>query len=274
MPPQPQTLVNRLGQKVFDALLGGRGGERISYNLARIGLHGLGVAPQLRYDRSGELWLYKRAFKKLPGAFCVDVGANVGNFTSMLNGLGAGRIVAIEPVSSTFEQLTQATSQLKNVERMHCAIGEYDGEITIDVPVGRENSVLASRDIHVTNRPDRTYKSETMSIRTIDSLVEEYGWEIDILKIDVEGFELEVLNGARTVLSNSGPTLIHFEFNTHHGRRGHHMRDFAGILSGYELFRVAPRALRRLDAEHYLSNIYSLQNVAAVRRDRLDKILY
>ena len=266
------TFAERIGAWIAHGLLGGPWGERISYNLARVGLHGLGMAVPFDLENSGEKRLYSFLLKRIPQPDCLDVGANVGDFTTMLAQLGAKSIIAIEPVQETFERLVKNTDRFSNVKRLCCAVGERDEQITIDVFEDQKLSALSSRDLRVTDLAHESHRTETVPLRSIDSLVEENGWHFDIIKIDVEGFELEVLEGASGLLARDPPTVVQFEFNAHHGRRGHHLTRLTGMLPGYDVYRIAPRCLRRVDPNHYLSSVFVYQNILAVRRDRIDLI--
>lgn len=265
-------MAEHIGAWIAHRLLGGPWGESLSYNLARIGLHGLGIAPPFDFERSGEQRVYNALLRKLPNARCLDVGASDGEFTTMLVDFGAAHVVAAEPIPSTFERLAHNTSIFGNVKLVCCAVGERDGQISIDVPEGNEYSNLSSRDIRVTDVADRRHRTEIVQLRSIDSLVEENMWRFDIVKIDVEGFELEVLQGAAGLLADDPPSILQFEFNSHHGRRGQHLKTLTDQLPGYAFYRIAPRSLRPIDPGHYLSCIYTYQNILAVRQDRTDLI--
>ena len=93
--------------------------------------------------------------------------------------------------------------------------------------------------------------------------------EIDLLKIDTEGFEMEVLLGAKETLSLRKPKFIQIEFNWHQLYRGHTLYAFSKILSNYILFQILPfnNGLVRRDPERPDTNIYRYSNFVFVRND-------
>jgi Methyltransferase FkbM domain len=87
------------------------------------------------------------------------------------------------------------------------------------------------------------------------------------MKIDVEGFELEVLTGAQRLLDSGVLSYVQFEFGPHHLKRRQNIGDFMAVLKDYEFYRLATHALRPLgDGSHYLHNIYAYSNIICVRR--------
>jgi len=62
----------------------------------------------------------------------------------------------------------------------------------------------------------------------------------------------------------SPPSLVQFEFNSHHAHRHHVMQDFMKLLPEYEFYRLAATALRPLSPSAYLCTIYAYQNVVCI----------
>jgi len=136
-----------------------------------------------------------------------DVGANVGQFGRELRTLGyRGRIVSFEPVSAAYERLSKAASRDPNwIVAPRTAIGSEEGVISINVS---ENSVFSSvlPGAKLLTRMDSmsaVAREEQVPLATLDSLAPVYmnRGDISFLKIDVQGFEYEVLHGAESILS-------------------------------------------------------------------------
>lgn len=124
-------------------------------------------------------------------AFFVDIGANIGWY-SLLCAKRAKRIVAVEPESRNFEYLLRSIEKngFKNVEALQMCIGANDG--WTDLYLSTEHSGLHSTKVKVGEN------SICTECKTLDSLFpHEF---IDVLKIDVEGGEPEVLEGAQRIL--------------------------------------------------------------------------
>ena len=137
----------------------------------------------------------------------LDVGANLGQFAHGLRAASyRGRIVSFEPIASVHKQLSQAAEgdpEWMVSDRM--AIGAADGSIEINIAANSESSsVLSMLPSHTEAVPQSKYVStEQVPLRPLDKVCELSPTDRVLLKIDVQGFEREVLTGARAVLEKS-----------------------------------------------------------------------
>lgn len=134
-----------------------------------------------------------------------DVGANIGQYAQSLREQGyRGRIVSCEPVSSAFESLRQRASGDSQWECLRCAVGNSEGEAMINIAGNiQSSSLLEMLPEHVEAAPlSRYVASEQTPLTTIDRLALQYarpGVSI-FLKTDTQGFDMRVLEGARSTL--------------------------------------------------------------------------
>lgn len=135
-----------------------------------------------------------------------DVGANDGGYGRMLRGGGyLGQILSFEPLSETHKKLQQAAAGDPNwhiAERQ--AIGGHDGEIEINLAGNTtSSSILPMNSTHVEAAPQSKYVgSELVPIRRLDSIEHSclQSAKSILLKIDTQGYEMEVLRGAENTL--------------------------------------------------------------------------
>jgi FkbM family methyltransferase len=140
-----------------------------------------------------------------PGDWVLDVGANVGHYTIRLAGLvgPAGRVIAFEPVPSTFELLAAnvAIGTPGNVTLVNAAASSGVAVVRMDIPnlpgAEAKNYYMASI------RPDGGQRVLSLSV---DSL--RLPHPIRLVKIDAEGHERQVLEGMVELLERDGPVLI------------------------------------------------------------------
>jgi hypothetical protein len=107
-----------------------------------------------------------------------------------------------------------------------------------------------------------------INVTTIDTFVEENGINhIDLLKIDVEGGEMNVLLGAANCLKRQMIDVIHFEFTESNTVSRVFMKDFYEVLNDFEFFRMLPDGLVPM-GEYYpvIAEIFGYQNIVAVRK--------
>ncbi len=167
------------------------------------------------YERAETSWI----LRVLPrGGSFVDVGANIGYFTALAASLvgPSGRVLAVEPSSHTAGHLTDMVARNKltwvTVER--CALGAWAGEASLPI-LGPENHNLSPSLL------DSSARTETVRDATLDHLLAEHHVPyVDVLKLDVEGYEPRVLAGATDALSTRRIRALVCEFNDVWLRRG------------------------------------------------------
>jgi FkbM family methyltransferase len=132
-----------------------------------------------------------------PGMTFVDVGANEGYFTVLASSVvgAGGRVVAIEPQSRAVEVLgaNLALNRCLNVQVVKAAAGDVTGSLVLHLmPSPNTGATSAVRPVRY---PVRT---EKVAQTRIDDLLASLNiLSVDAMKIDVEGYELRVINGAR-----------------------------------------------------------------------------
>jgi len=136
-----------------------------------------------------------------------DVGANIGQYAKLLRELGySGRIVSFEPLSSAYSQL-KAVSKKEPLWEIapQTAIGNQEGEITINIAGNSySSSALPMLDAHLESAPESAYSgSETVKLSRLDTIAKDYiksETKSIFLKIDVQGLEKQVIEGATAIL--------------------------------------------------------------------------
>jgi FkbM family methyltransferase len=135
-----------------------------------------------------------------------DVGANVGQFARNLRDAGfRGRIVSFEASAFAHSKLAQeARNDPGWIVAPRMAIGNYDGKATINISANSvSSSLLPILAAHLTAEPASRYvDSEEVEMRQLDTVASQYCklGEPSFLKIDVQGFEYQVLQGAQRFL--------------------------------------------------------------------------
>lgn len=130
-------------------------------------------------------------------SICIDLGANVGKYTKKLARL-SGKVYAFEPDPWTFSRLTDATKHLANVECIQAAVGAKDGEINIYRETGfEEHSEHLSVATSIYPNKSRIDPNSSITVPLIDirRFIAELDQDIAIIKIDIEGAEVPLLEG-------------------------------------------------------------------------------
>jgi FkbM family methyltransferase len=172
-----------------------------------------------------------------PGARVLDLGAHLGTVTLAAAARGA-HVLAIEASPRNAECLTASArqNQFTNVAVYNVAVGDRNGTVRFreEGPYGRVTS-------------DEDASTVEVPMRRAAEIVTEHDWDgVDVVKIDVEGFELAVLDGLRPLLERADPPPIVFEANRHVlAPRGIEPADLVVAFArlGYTTYFVADGAL-------------------------------
>lgn len=134
-----------------------------------------------------------------PGSLCFDIGAHVGNRIGPWLQLGA-TVVAVEPQAQLMRVLERFYGRTPQVTLVQQAVGATPGTATLLASSGNPTVSTLSADWIDDIRRDRSFAhitwepGETVNVTTLDALIAQFG-RPDYCKIDVEGYELDVLNG-------------------------------------------------------------------------------
>ena len=188
-----------------------------------------------------------------PGMAMVDVGANIGThaiYAARLIGPG-GNVLAFEADPATVEILREniALNEITNVAVFGHCVSDKFGTIDFNINVDSAKSSVI--------RPG-TSKISVHTRRLGDVLPREF--QIDFLKIDVEGADYSVLTGARDIFNELPPRAVVVEATSY-------KEEICDFLSsyGYHLFNYHDRKLIPLGNPDQILNIYALAAVAAPR---------
>lgn len=142
----------------------------------------------------------------------VDVGANVGRVAeAALRSFPSATVFCFEPVTKTYQQLlTRLAPYGDRVRARQVALSDVNGESLIHLTSFHgANSLHPQSQAHKRNNPHVFETSrEIIKLARLDDLAEELPSRIDIMKIDVEGHELNVLRGGSAFLRERVDSLI------------------------------------------------------------------
>jgi FkbM family methyltransferase len=148
-----------------------------------------------------------------PGSLVLDIGANIGAHTLSLARLvgPAGQVLAFEPTDYAFRKLSrnlELNPELApRVTTYHCFLTSADAE---PVPSGIYSSWPLAKEagLHAKHL-GREMRTEAAHARSVDSVLAEHpGRTVQLVKLDVDGFECDVLRGASRMLSTMRPVFV------------------------------------------------------------------
>lgn len=176
------------------------------------------------------------------GTTAIDVGASVGNYSLGLSkAVGRrGRVLALEANPAVYRELVRSTWRT-GVESLNLAASSRSGTAELFVPVdedGTQHEPIASLEA----RPAQSGKTVQVPCSPLDALVDGLT-PVSVVKIDVEGHEADVIEGANTIIEEYRPVFL-IEIEERH-LVGKTVADVVGLLTsrGYSAWGIHGRQL-------------------------------
>jgi FkbM family methyltransferase len=212
---------------------------------------------------NGELHWLKEVLPNCRTVF--DVGANIGNWTALAleNNLNL-EIHCFEPSKTTYEILA-SQKFVGSVFLNQIGLGATPGEIPLYI-FGEDGEMNSIHQREVFNNANT--QTESITLDTLDDYCQRLQIErIDLLKIDVEGYELDVLKGAHEMLKQCRIQRIQFEYGGTYLDAHILLKDMFELLTsyGYQLYKVYPSEIRLVERYNQQMENFQYQNWVALK---------
>jgi len=198
------------------------------------------------HDGNGERWLVEQVAPHT--RLFIDVGANVGEWSVMFAAVApAAHGLLFEPAPDTLARLRRnlAGAGLDRLEVFGCALADEAGEADFFAePNQGETSSLLSGHANAAAQKIR------VQVATLDDVLDARGvTDVDMLKIDAEGFDMRVMLGARRLIGERRCKVIQFEYNHPWMAAGATLTAAYALLegAGYQVRLLKADGLHRLD---------------------------
>lgn len=220
---------------------------------------------------NGEFNFLRNYLSNKPELVIFDVGANIGEWTLFAHTLNQeAEIHCFEPCSNTFSVLQKKVSNLSSqkIKVNHLALGAQSENL--EMLVYGETSALNS----LYNRQvlGQAMARESIQVDSLDIYCQRHNIKhINFCKLDVEGHELEVLKGARKMLSNEAIDLIQFEYGGTYIDARILLKDVFEFFQNfsYRLFKILPKKIQPVDSYTVDLETFQYSNwIALLNRDR------
>ena len=258
----------------YNFIFGRKISQKINNIIFSLALGAKGYKNYGSFDQTGE----KNFIKIISGSLklTLDIGANTGKYTQLILDETKSNVISFEPLKEAFKDL-------KNIEKVYperlkvfnYAVGDKNEFLDLNTSNNKSEKATFSKytDKLTFYEQENSTKINTEVI-TLDTffknnpkLIEEK--ELDFIKIDTEGFELEVIIGAKNLIKKKKPKFIQLEFNWHQLFKRQTMYEFSKFLEGYDLYQLLPfgKKLIRVDPIRPETNIFHLSNFVYIRKD-------
>ena len=152
----------------------------------------------------------------------MDIGSNIGSYTILASGAIRCRSIAIEPIPSTYEHLKNniAVNRMEDrVEALNIGLGSKHSTLLFTNTQDTVNHVAVDGEKDTTE----------VSVQTLDGILKSCTCPL-LIKIDVEGFETEVLLGGKNTLNNPDLKAVIIELNGSGARYGYKDADIHAMF--------------------------------------------
>jgi len=196
-----------------------------------------------------------------PGDLFVDIGANIGSYSILAASCKDVKVEAFEPIPSTFFWLQKniQVNSLNQVNAMNIGLADKKNTVYFSSNLDTVNHVLSDN--------EKNYSSIQVDVFPLDEVLKEKC--PTIIKIDVEGYESQVLDGAKNIINNPSLIVIIIELNGSGRKYGKKDSDIHKLLTskGFESFKYDPLKYK---LKHLNNEFNSTSNTLYIRK--LDEV--
>lgn len=245
--------------------------RKLHLSLLDLGLSDAGYTKSYSLEASGELSFVRDFLKKyIPSVNPVvfDVGSNIGDYAKLIRQYHpTADLHCFEPNPTTYVVLQK---NLPNEKRLNnLGLSDAPGELKLFFQKDNTTSVQATLDPEILKNiaGADNLSAVAVQLKTIDQYCNENNiQQIDFLKIDTEGFELEALHGAKDLLDAKKIKCIQFEFNEVNIVKRRFIRDFYELLNGFEFYRLDQNRMIPMGTWHADHEVFRFQNIVAIQK--------
>lgn len=232
----------------------------------------IGILKCENEDRTGEKFFVHKYLKgRLDGKaspVLFDVGANVGKYSGMLReAFPNAKIYAFEPNINAFRLLEENIRGKAECLNLGMGSGQKSGKLYNYTGTPASSHASSFQEMFTLFHKADNLAEIEFEMTSVDGFcMERKIDDIDLLKIDTEGFELEVLKGAQGMLAGGRVKVIQFEFGECNVFSRVFLRDFYEVLRDFNIFRLDSQRLIPLPSYEPVNEIFRFQNMVAVHK--------
>ena len=224
-------------------------------------------------NETGEEYFLNNFLTKKKIKICLDVGAHNGDYSKKLLNKGF-RVIAFEPMGEAFKKLEKVKKNFPNIFSCHNVALSNKIEVR-EIFYTNKNSQLSSLNKNLKKinfLKSKIFKKFKIKTNTLDNFVKKnkklFINGVDFIKIDTEGNDFNVIQGAKKSINKFKPKFIQIEMNYHNLFNGENLYQFHKLLKNYEIYKILPfnNGLVRVDPSRPENNIYHLSNFVFIKK--------
>jgi FkbM family methyltransferase len=222
------------------------------------------------FNRNGELYFLKKLLPELltdqTDRTFFDVGQNRGDYTQTLLELYPNaKIHGFEPNPFLTKDLQDRFNGYPNVYLNSFGLGKNKEKLQLFTTKENMKTGHGSifKDVMKELHKNAQLEENEIELDTISNYCREQGiTQVDFLKVDVEGNELSVLQGAEEILNQI--SVIQFEFNEMNIVSKSFLKDFYDLMPNFSFYRLLPKGLFPLEEYSSKCEVFIIHNIVAI----------
>lgn len=249
--------------------------EALAKQMLQLALKALGYNNHQDDRVSGEASFRSILTDRIGVEVCADIGCNIGKYSRALLARDPSlKVYAFDPSMEVVQTMRSLEAEFPD-RLFFCpaGVGEQSGKQTFFFQDGESELGSFVEDVSNITYINNDSSAEVDIVTLDEYLLDERGLDrLDFLKIDTEGYEEQVLRGARRVIETLRPKALQIEFNWHQIYTGATIYQLSRLLPEYQLFQLLPDRIVSRDPAHPYSNIFQYSNFAFLRTDILEQL--
>jgi FkbM family methyltransferase len=192
-------------------------------------------------------------FRLNQGGIFIDIGANFGWYSLIFSKFSGstGKTISFEPDQKNFDLLTKniKLNSAVGIDQLRIAIGEFNSEMILRLGPNTNPGMHSLVNLPQVSKDN----ADVVQVRRLDELIANYKGHIEILKIDIEGFEVSALISARETLKRCKVLLIEYSPNFIE-KSGYKKFQFFELIqeAGFDIYEFEKNSLKILtDSDLY-----------------------
>lgn len=261
--------IYKILSKFYTFIFGRKKLQSVNHLFFSLTLDAKGFKNYGSFKKTGEEYLIKLIKDEVN--LSLDIGANIGKYSELILEKTNSDLYSFEPLPKAYSKLLKLKKKYKN--RINCynyAIGDFNGSHNLYYKnsISEKASLIEDLgDLSFVGKSNRNkIKIEVKKLDDISSLFKK---RIDFIKIDTEGYEKNVLDGAVKLLKKHKPKFIQLEFNWHQLIKNQTLRNLSKLIYFSDVYRILPNnfGIIKIDPSRPENNIYHLSNYIFINKN-------